>query len=106
MIPEISLRGRVLDRKIQPVLIVFNAQGLSARRNDVYLWRVRLEEIASVRMIRGRRLFGLFPLGWWLVVESRGGECHALSGVEFDKGDLALLVERINDTLSARGWLS
>jgi hypothetical protein len=95
MVPEMSILGRFSGRRLKPAHIVFDEHGVSALRGDAVRWRVALEEIASVRLMRGRRLFGLFPLGRWLVVESRGGEFHAQSGLEFKNDDLERLVARI-----------
>ncbi|WP_146042061.1 hypothetical protein [Chromobacterium sinusclupearum] len=90
-----SILERFSGRRLKPARIVFDEHGVSVLRGDVVRWRVPLEEIASVRLMRGRRLFGLFPLGRWLVVESRGGACHAQSGLEFKNDDLERLVARI-----------
>ncbi|WP_199154150.1 hypothetical protein [Chromobacterium sp. ASV23] len=95
MVPEMSILGRFSGRRLKPARIVFDEHGVSVLRGDVVRWRVPLEEIASVRLMRGRRLFGLFPLGRWLVVASRGGACHAQSGLEFQNDDLERLVARI-----------
>lgn len=95
MVPDMSILGRFSGRRLKPARIVFDERGVSALRGDALRWRVPLEDIASVSLRRGRRLFGLFPLGQWLVVESRGGVFHAQSGLEFKNDDLERLVARI-----------
>lgn len=95
MVPEMSIMGRFSGRRLKPARIVFDERGLSVLRGDALRWRVPLEDIASVSLRRGRRLFGLFSFGRWLVAESRGGKFYLEPTLEYKKDDLERLVARI-----------
>ncbi|MCD4486244.1 hypothetical protein LQR31_17370 [Chromobacterium vaccinii] len=95
MVPEMSILGRFSGRRLKPARIVFDERGLSVLRGDALRWRVPLEDIASVSLRRGRRLFGLFSFGRWLVAESRGGKLYLEPTLEYKKDDLERLVARI-----------